>query len=151
MDKIDEQIVTEIINDGRQPFRKIAEKIGISTPTAIKRYQELKKRGVIQRCVIQVDLLKLGYQGTAHLFITSSGGKNLSEALETIQKINGIIIAAKAVGDFDGYAVLAIRNIQDLYNKILQIKSLPSVSTLEFSIGIPGFQYFPPKTMLCSH
>ena len=70
--------------------------------------------------------------------------------MECIKKINGIIIAAKAVGDFEGYAVLAIKSIHDLYTKILQIKSLPDVSTIQLSIGIPGFQYFPPKRLLCS-
>ena len=68
--------------------------------------------------------------------------------MECIKKINGIIIAAKAVGDFEGYAVLAIKSIHDLYTKILQIKSLPDVSTIQLSIGIPGFQYFPPKRLL---
>ena len=145
MDDLDELIIAELIDDGRKPFRQIAEKIGVSTPTVIKRYNELKRKEIIQCSCIQLDLVKLGYKGTAHLLITSSGASKLSEVMEQIQEINGIIIASRAMGDFEGYAVLAFRDIEDLYDKVLQIKNLPNVYGIEMSIGVPGLRYFPPK------
>ncbi len=145
MDDLDKLIITELIDDCRKPFKKIAEKIGVSTPTVINRYNKLKREDTIQCCCIQVDLVKLGYKGTAHLLITSSGARKLSEVMEQIQEINGIIIASRAMGDFEGYAVLAFKDVEDLYDKVLQIKNLPNIYGVEMSIGVPGLRYFPPK------
>ena len=146
MDSIDRQIILELIDDARKPFRKIANKVGVTTPTVIKRYNELKRKGVIERCSIQVNLKKLGYNGTAHLLITfsvGSSGLKGYEAMEEVQKISDIIIASRAIGDFEGYAVLAFKDIEHLYEKVFEIKKLPFVSKLEISWGIPGMKIFP--------
>jgi Lrp/AsnC family transcriptional regulator for asnA, asnC and gidA len=154
MDEIDRKIISELMDDARKPFRKIAKKIGVSTPTVTKRYRELKKRGIIQRCSIQIDLAKIGYKGTAHLLITTSGGNGCprgSEAMVQLQKFSDVIIASKAMGDFEGYAVLVFKDIEDLYEKLLKIKSLSCVSKLEISLGIPGMQIFPLKRNPFNH
>ncbi|PVX26456.1 MAG: hypothetical protein CW691_01435 [Candidatus Bathyarchaeum sp.] len=145
MDKLDNLIILELLDDCRKPFRKIAQKAGVSTPTIIKRYNELKKEGVIQLCCIQVDVTKLGYKGTAHLLITNSGKITVNEVIKQIKEISGIVIASSAFGDFEGYAVLAFRDLQDLHDKVLQIKSLPNIHKVELSIAVPGIRYFPPK------
>jgi DNA-binding Lrp family transcriptional regulator len=145
MDELDKLVISELIDDCRKPFRKIAEKAGVSTPTIIKRYNELKKKGIIQLCCIQVDWTKLGYEGAAHLLITSSGGITVNEVMERVKEITGVIIASTAIGDFEGYAVLAFRDIKNLYDKVLQIKSLHNIHKVELSIAVPGMRYFPPK------
>lgn len=146
MDKIDLEIIKELSDDARKPFRKIAKKIGISTQTVIKRYNEMKAKGTIQLCTIKIDLTKIGYKGTAHLLITSSLETSLSETIEELKSIQNIIIASKAFGDFEGYAILAFKDIEDLYEKVLQIKKLPCISNVEVSFAIPGMQHFPQSS-----
>jgi len=82
VDKIDLQIITELMDDARKTFRKIAKKIGVSTQTVIRRYNEMKAKGTIQFCSISIDLTKIGYKGTAFLLMTSSHGSNLADAIE---------------------------------------------------------------------
>jgi Lrp/AsnC family transcriptional regulator for asnA, asnC and gidA len=145
MDKIDLQIINELSENARKPFMKIAKKIGVSIQTVIKRYNEMKEKGIIQLCAITINLQKIGYEGTANILISHSPRSNLSEAMEQLKKIQNIIIASKAIGDFEGYAVLAFKDTKDLYEKVLQIKKLPSVYNVEVSFATPGIQYFPPK------
>ena len=144
MDELDKLIIAELIDDARKPFREIAEKTGFSIPTIIKRFNELKKKGTIQFCCIQLDITKLGYQGTAHLLITSTGECPINEVMEQIKEITGIVIASSAFGDFEAYAVLIFRDIQELYEKVIQIRNLVSIHTVELSIAFPGLRYFPP-------
>jgi Lrp/AsnC family transcriptional regulator for asnA, asnC and gidA len=145
MDKIDFQIINELLEDARKPFIKIAKKIGVSIQTVIKRYNEMKAKGIIQLCAISINLKKIGYEGTAHLLITHSPGSRLSETMEQLENVQNIIVASKAIGDFEGYAVLVFKDIKDLYEKVLQIRKLPSISTVEVSFAILGMQYFPPQ------
>jgi Lrp/AsnC family transcriptional regulator for asnA, asnC and gidA len=148
MDEIDMKIISELMDDARIPFKKIAEKLGVSTPTISKRYSELKKQGIIKSCSIKLDLSKLGYKGTAHLLFTSIGTNTCQEGFELIQELNktpDIIIASSSIGDYEAYAVLAFKNIEDLYSKLLEIKSLCSSTEVELSIGMPGIDKFPPN------
>lgn len=147
MDKVDHEIIKELSEDCRRPFSEIGKKIGVSTQTVIKRYNQMKSNGTIQLCAIKIDPKKIGYEGTAHLLITHSSRNTLSETIEQIKKIPNIVIASKAIGDSEGYAVLLFKNSEDLYKKILQIKKLPSISALEVSFAIPGMQYFPPQSI----
>jgi Lrp/AsnC family transcriptional regulator for asnA, asnC and gidA len=142
------QIITELKDDARKPFRKIGEKIGVSTQTVIKRFNEMKEKGIIQLCSISINLQKLGYAGSAHLLITGSAGSNLSETMEKLRKTPNIILATKAIGDFEGYAVLVFRDISDLYERVIQLKKDLNIENIKFSIAIPGVQYFPRNRCL---
>jgi Lrp/AsnC family transcriptional regulator, regulator for asnA, asnC and gidA len=143
VDQIDLQIIAELTDDARKPFRQIAEKIGVSTQTIIKRYNEMKKSGLIQHCSISVNLKKIGYSGSAHLLITGSTGSNLSETMSKLRKTPNIIIATKTIGDFEGYAVLVFKDATDLYENILQLKKILDVENLKVSISVPGIKDFP--------
>lgn len=86
MDKIDLQMINELMDDARKPFREIAKKLDVSTQTVIKRYNTLKEKGTIQICAISIDPNKIGYEGIADLLITGSPGSNLSEAIDRLKK-----------------------------------------------------------------
>jgi len=148
MDKIDLQIINELTDDARKPFREIAKKIGVSTQTVIKRYNELKEKGTIQICAISIDPNKIGYEGIAYLLITGSPGCSLSEAVERLKKTENIIIVTRAIGDYEGYAVLVFKSAKDLYEKVHQIKLMPEIENIEvsFTIPVPMTMNVPPTT-----
>ena len=148
VDQIDLQIITELTNDARKPFRQIAEKIGISTQTVIKRYNEMKENGLIQHCSISINLKKIGYSGSAHLLITGARESNLSETMEQLRKTPNIIFATNTIGDFEGYAVLAFKDITDLYERILELKKSLKIENIKVSIALPGVQKFPHNRFL---
>jgi len=147
MDEIDLQIINELAENARKPFKLIAKKVGVSISTVAKRYNEMKEKGIIQLCSARIDLRKIGYNGIAYILINSSSGFILSESIEHVKKIPNIIIASKSLGDFEGYAILAFRDIKDLYEKVLQIRMLPSVSNVEMSFTVDSMQYFPPNAL----
>ncbi|MCW4015632.1 MAG: AsnC family transcriptional regulator [Candidatus Bathyarchaeota archaeon] len=147
MDEIDQTIIRELTKDARKPFRKIAMKIGVSTQTVIKRYNEMKTNNIIQIATISIDLNKIGYAGTAHLLIKSSTGKDLTKSFEHIKNTPNIVIATKAIGDFEGYAVLVFKNIEDLFTTILQIRKLSDIGYVDVVFSVPGINTFFPKPL----
>ena len=143
MDEIDLQILRELDKNARKPFRTIAKEIGVSTQTVINRYNEMKEKGTIKFCAISINLKKIGYNGSAHLLIRSSPECNLSETMEELKKITNILLLSKTIGDFEAYAVLAFKTIKDVYETVVQVKSIPGVGNVEVSISIPGMKNFP--------
>ncbi|MCW4015320.1 MAG: AsnC family transcriptional regulator [Candidatus Bathyarchaeota archaeon] len=143
MDEIDLQILRELSKDARTPFSKIAKKIGVANQTVINRYNEMKKQGTIQFCSITINLEKIGYQGSVHLLINSSSEHNLSKTMDHLKKTENILIATKTIGDFEGYAALAFENVKEIYDTVLQLKSLQEVGHVELSFALPGIKNFP--------
>ncbi|MCW4021605.1 MAG: Lrp/AsnC family transcriptional regulator [Candidatus Bathyarchaeota archaeon] len=143
MDKIDLEILKELNEDARKSFREIAKKLGLSNQTVINRYNEMKKKGTIQFCSVAIDLEKIGYTSSVQLLMNSSKGHNLSSVLEKLKKTKNILIVSKTIGDFEGYVILAFKNIQELYELILQIKSHEEIGKIELSFVVPGIRIFP--------
>jgi Lrp/AsnC family transcriptional regulator for asnA, asnC and gidA len=145
MDKLDRKIIREIRKNARQPFSRIAKNLGVSTQTIIRRYNEMKTNGTIALSAISINLEKVGYRGTAHILIKSKPDADPSQIVEHLRKIPNIITASRTIGSYDAYAVLAFRDIADLYNNVMKIRELPELVTVNVSFGMPGTKYFPPK------
>lgn len=146
MDDLDQQIVEELTRDARKPFITIAKKLHISTQTIARRYNELKTNGTITLNAITVNLQKIGYQGTAYLLINTKPETGSAQTVRQLRKTPNIIIATRTIGAYEASAVLAFKNVNDLYEDVSKIKSYPDVLNVEVSFAIPGIKNFPPKT-----
>lgn len=60
LDDIDRAILRELQVDARRSNREVAAAVGISATTCLDRIRALKRRGVIIRALLDVDLDKLG-------------------------------------------------------------------------------------------
>jgi Lrp/AsnC family transcriptional regulator for asnA, asnC and gidA len=146
IDSLEEKIIQELAKDGRKPFRTIAKKLGVSTQSVMRRYNKMKADGIIVFSAITVNLEKVGYVGTAHLLIKTKPGVDATRTVEQLSKTPNVIIATRSIGAHEVYAVLAFRDVNDLYGNVSKIKELPDVLTMNLSFGILGIRNFPPKT-----
>jgi Lrp/AsnC family transcriptional regulator for asnA, asnC and gidA len=146
MDSLDKKIIQELTQDGRTPFQTIAKKLGVSTQTIIRRHDEMKANGTIALSAVRLNLQKMGYQGTVHVLIIMNPGANSSETVEQLRKTPNVIIATRTIGSYEAYAIIAFKDVDDLYKSIIRIRELPNVLTTDVSFGIPGIQFFPPET-----
>jgi DNA-binding Lrp family transcriptional regulator len=113
MDKIDYLILGELFKDGSLSFVEIAKKVGTSPYTVRRRYERMKQEGVIHKCVVSIDLTKLGYQGKAVLLIIIVPNGNKSETINYLTKMRNVIVVTELIGPYD---ILAIAPITDLYS-----------------------------------
>lgn len=145
MDDLKEKIIQELYEDARKPFSKISRTLGVSTQTVMRKYNEMKRDGTIVLSAMSLDIEKLGFLGTTHLHIKTKLGVSAKRTVETLRKTPNIMIATRAIGAYEAYAVLAFRSAEDLYESVSRIKDLPEVLTLDMSFAIPGIRHFPPK------
>lgn len=145
MDNLDRHIIQELAKNARKPFSTIAKKLGVSTQTVMRRYNEMKKNGTITLSSITVNLEKIGYLGTAHMLITTKPEANSLQIVEQLSKTANIITANITIGSYDVYAVLAFRDINDLYENIIKIRELPNIQNVDVSFAVSGIKEFPPR------
>ncbi len=134
MDKLDRLILSELAKDAQLPFAKIAKKFGASPYTIGKRYEKMKKEGIIEGCIVGIDLSKLGYQGKAFLFITISPKQDKLVTVSEILKISNIFSVIELVGPFDILAIAAVKDLNDIRKMINEVKNLPDVQRVEVAV-----------------
>ena len=145
MDELDYQIIQQLSKNGRNPFSTIANKLGVSAQTIMRRYNEMKTNGTIALSAITIDLEKIGYVGTAHMLITAKPNSNSTQIVEQLSKTPNIITANRTIGSYDAYAVLAFRNINDFYENIMKIRESPNIQKIDVSFALSGIKTFPPR------
>ncbi|MCW4021739.1 MAG: AsnC family transcriptional regulator [Candidatus Bathyarchaeota archaeon] len=134
MDKTDILILNEMANNARTSFNKIGTKTGISTQTAIDRYEKLKAKKVIFNSSITLDLSKLGYIGRATFIIETANNNQAPDILCKLQKIPDAIMAMKFVGSPKILVIIVFKSIHQLINTHQEISRTSNIITVEFGI-----------------
>jgi DNA-binding Lrp family transcriptional regulator len=133
IDDIDKKILQELTVDGRVSFTELAEEIGLSTNTILKRYHKLVENGSI-KVSIQIDPKKMGYTSILDFNIAFTTLRGLSEDIvESFAKIPDIIIITKTSGDYDLQLTAMIRDVEQSFAIQDQIARVHGVTQIETS------------------
>ncbi len=132
IDEVDRKIIEKLSRNGRASFRKIAQEIGISTDTVAKRYERLRRDGVI-KVSVQLDLTKLGYQAILDFSLAFMSQQETSAIVGEIAKIPDVTIIIKTSGEYDLQVTAIIREIKQLFEIQERISRIPNITKLETS------------------
>lgn len=133
MDEVDFLILNELLKNAQMSFLKIAKKVGVSSFTVKSRFDKMKKEGIIARCVVTVDLSKLGYQGKAFLLISSVSNQAKSVTIDALKKMKNILVISEIIGPFDILAIAPITDFNSIRELVTEVKKLHSVQRVKIS------------------
>jgi DNA-binding Lrp family transcriptional regulator len=142
MDKIDYTILSELTKNSTKTFLEIAKKMGISPTTVQKRYEKMKKDGIILGASTMIDLSLLGYKGKAFLFIKYSKGVNPSFK-KNVMQIPNLFLFADIIGEFDGLAMMVYRDNSEIKDTSDKIRAISCVKQVKIAITTDTF--YPVK------
>jgi len=92
-------LVKELMKDGRKPYWKIAEKLDVTTESAVrKRVKKLVNDGTIRKFTIEVNPMKLGFQVQALIGIDVDG-ENYGSIVERLKDLDEILSLSISTGD----------------------------------------------------
>jgi DNA-binding Lrp family transcriptional regulator len=114
-------------------FTKIAKKVGTSPYTVRRRYEKMKKEGIIRRCLVSIDLSKLGYQGKVFLLITLSQHHDKSATISALGKIRNVIAVSEMIGPFHLFAVAPVVGVTSIKTIVNEAKKAPNVKRVEIA------------------
>jgi DNA-binding Lrp family transcriptional regulator len=112
IDQIDQKIADKLAENGRVSMETLGREIGIASDTAKRRYEKLKKNGVL-KVTTQINPTKIGYQALC-LFFTITSHENSLLIIEKISKILDIISIMKTTGDYDLQIWAMIQDVEQL-------------------------------------
>jgi Lrp/AsnC family transcriptional regulator for asnA, asnC and gidA len=128
LDELDGHLIAALQENGRETFRALAGRLGVSEATVRNRYSRLVDSGVLQVTAV-TNPLGMGYDAMAMLGITVDGPpERVADVLATWREAIYVVICA---GRFDVLVELVSRDRRDLLSLINRVRTLEGVSTAE--------------------
>jgi Lrp/AsnC family transcriptional regulator for asnA, asnC and gidA len=120
LDQSDLKIIALLNEDGRIPSAEIARKLGnVSARTVNNRIEMLIREGIINiRAVVNPEMV--GYGVLADVFIETEPGR-LREVAERVAEEPQVSYVACATGDTDVIISVRARNIEELYDFVIEV------------------------------
>ncbi len=132
MDKIDQDIISELMKDSQTAFSDIAKKLGISPETVRKRYKKMIEKQQIKLNSIAIALPKFGYKTTFCLFLKSAPTHDRTEIIDFLKKVPNIFTITEITGEFEVLADGVVKDLEDLFAIIKEVSRIPAVEQVQF-------------------
>jgi Lrp/AsnC family transcriptional regulator, leucine-responsive regulatory protein len=134
IDEIDIKILELLQNDARIKRNEIAEKIGLSLPSATDRMNKLEENGYIEKYITKLNHKNLGKDITAFIFVISESPTHYKDFINHALQNQEILECHSVTGD--GSHILKIRtdNTSSLEKLLAKIQSWKGVRSTRTSI-----------------
>jgi Lrp/AsnC family transcriptional regulator, leucine-responsive regulatory protein len=125
LDKVDRQVLAELIRNSSQSTIKLAEKLGLTRQTVASRISRLQKQGVVAGFKAKIDYRLLGYSTFFVLFLKIGNFDEalLSKALEDFRASPHVMMDTSVTGEWDIMQVLAFRDTSEYDEYIARIRT----------------------------
>jgi Lrp/AsnC family transcriptional regulator for asnA, asnC and gidA len=128
IDEHDRGVIEELQRNGREPFRRIASRLGVAEATVRARYERLVADGVLQVTAV-TNPLALGFDATAMIGVRTSGAPEpVAEALGAWPEVTYVVVAA---GRFDLLVETVCSDLAALLELTGRLRALDGVATTE--------------------
>lgn len=122
MDLIDKKILCELDDDCSQPISKIAKKLRIGRNVAEYRIKRMEKERIIQHYITTINSAILGFQ-TYKIYLKINQTRSQKEFLEFVKNNPNVIHCLKTEGYFDYTISIAEKNIKNLDEFLISLRS----------------------------
>lgn len=141
IDLLDSKIIRFLQQDGRMPYSRIAQELGVTEPTVRTRVQKLIREGSIQ-IVAMGDPAKLGFNLTGTMKVEVDF-RNLQPILAELKKMNEVWYISMLTGPKDLELRFNVKSMMDLKDFTLRVNTLEGVINTETSlvVGIEMMKY----------
>ncbi len=136
LDDIDLTILRSLSKDGKESYKKIAQKLDVTAQTISDRVEKLKKKKIIKRFTIAVDPVKVNYpiEFICELDINASV---MDDVLAVLKQIEEIHIIKITTGIHDILCIGNAQDIENLHNIVeRKISTIPGVNKTYTSITL---------------
>lgn len=134
IDEIDVKILELLQDNARLRRNEIAEKIGLSLPSATDRMNKLEENGIIEKYSAKLNHKQLGKDITAFIFVVSESSTHYKDFISHAVQTPEVLECHSITGD--GSHILKIRtdNTSSLEKLLAKIQSWKGVRSTRTSI-----------------
>ncbi|MDO8634381.1 MAG: Lrp/AsnC family transcriptional regulator [archaeon] len=133
LDKIDLRILQSLLDDGRMSFSAIAKEVSLTDVAIKKRFERLKRKGVIAAISANLDLKALGYENPIFVQIRSEISKN-KNLVKRLKEFDSVVELYQILGEYNLFAKLVVPNLEVAEKFIESLGTLDGVLDIKTSV-----------------
>jgi Lrp/AsnC family transcriptional regulator, regulator for asnA, asnC and gidA len=137
LDEIDKKIIVELQSDGRMPYTRLAESVGLSEPAVRQRVNRLRERGIMD--IVAVTDPMRGHQMAA--LVGVSGDGVTTELAERLAELEESIYVVATAGAFDVLVEVVCTDPHALLDTVNRIRDLSGVRSTETFVYLDFFKH----------
>ena len=123
-----------LLKDARKKFTDIAEDCKVSTSSVKKRFNKLKKMGIIKSSTVIVNAKNLGYQGHLSLYVNVKFNEE-AKFMDYVRKIRGATTYHVELNEnYNVHVLMPVKDMNEIEARKQQIKNHPTVISLKANI-----------------
>ncbi len=136
IDEIDSKILNTLLIESRTSFTELAKICGISVTATIRRYNRLKKTGIICAENMYLNPFSVGYESIAEIGIITdlADREKVAQALDKMQSPRITTFTASPLGKYNIYGILRARRLDELTQLIQRIDIKPFTKSVDVLI-----------------
>jgi Lrp/AsnC family leucine-responsive transcriptional regulator len=144
MEKLDQQIVRALCEDGRMSYTDLAERVGLSVSAVHQRVRRLEQRGVIRGYAARVDSDAIGLSLTAFVSIKPIDPAAPDDAPDRLAHLSAIEACHSVAGDENYILKVRVAGPADLEALLQEIRAAANVSTRTTVVLSTPYESRPP-------
>ncbi len=133
LDKLDLQIMQEMMNDAGISYADLGKKLFVSGGTIHVRIKKLQEGGIVKGTKLNVDMKQLGYDVIAFIGIYLEKSSLYDSVAKELKKIPEIVRLNYTTGNYSMFAEIVCKNIQQLrfvlHDELQKIKGIERTET----------------------
>lgn len=134
LDKLDLQIIQEMLENAETPYAELGKKLFVSGGTIHVRIKKLEEFGIVHGKKLSVNLKKLGYDITAFVGIFLEKSSMYDAVAKDLEKIPEIVRLNYTTGNYSMYIEIVCKDIDQLrfvlHDELQKIKGIERTETL---------------------
>lgn len=113
LDRTDRRLLALLQQNNRRRLRDLAEAVGISAPTCLRRMRRLEASGVVRAHMARLDPSRVGFGVTAFVEISlaSASGAEMAAFERRMQRLPEIIQCCEIAGEIDYLVTVVARDM----------------------------------------
>lgn len=137
LDKLDLQIIHEMLGNAEVPYAELGKKLFVSGGTIHVRIKKLEELGVVKGKRLKVDLKQLGYDITAFVGIYLEKSSLYDNVAKDLEQIPGIVRLNYTTGNYSMFIEIVCKDINEL-RKILHddLQNIKGIERTETFISL---------------
>lgn len=133
LDKLDLQIIQEMMNDAEISYADLGKKLFVSGGTIHVRIKKLQEIGVVKGTRLNVDIKQLGYDVIAFIGIFLEKSSLYDSVARELSKIPEIVRLNYTTGNYSMFAEIVCKDITQLryvlHDELQKIKGIERTET----------------------
>ncbi len=147
LDKIDHKIIQRLLEDGRISFSAVAKDVQLTDVAIKKRFERLKRKGILNSITADLNLKALGYENPIYVQIRTELSKN-KDVIKKLKEFDYILELYQVLGEYNLMAKLILPDLDNAeqfierlgtLDGILDIKTQVILNELKKTRSLPSF------------